>query len=121
MALQALVAALQSLEGQPPAEQAAFFTAALDASAADEPRAPPATRAAHAVFRHAAANDLDGAALEAALRREGLGEACAAAAALCWATHGDAARWALLHRALRIDRLVDLDWKFGGEHTPLVC
>ena len=107
-----LIPALHVLEAKPPAEQAAFFTSALTAPAAD---ATPATKAAHAIFRWAALSDVDPAVLETTLRGAGLGEACAAAASQCWGTHGDAARHGLLLASTKIHKLVDLDWKFGGE------
>lgn len=111
------LSALLEVEALLPAEQTALFSAALRSIEDD---ASPAAKAAHTLFCRAALADLDAPALEAELRRVGIGQACAACAGQCWANQGEAARHGLLLAATSITRLVDLDWKFGGEasRTP---
>lgn len=107
----ASLSALLELEALSPDDQTAFFSDALQVVDDD---ATPAAKAAHAIFRRAALAGLDTATLEAEMCSAGLSQTCAASAGHCWATQGEAARHALLLASTNIQRLVDLDWKFGG-------
>lgn len=111
----ALLPPLHALQAMAPAEQAAFFTSALSRLDQD---ATSATKAAHAIFCKAALLDMDAERLEAALQSMGLAQACAAAASQCWDTHGATARRQLLLDSTEIHQLTDVQWKFGGTHSP---
>ena len=101
----ALLPDLFELETNLPADPAAFFTAALDPSAAPMSGA----RAAAAVLRFAASEGLEPAALGQQLRAVGLGEAAAAFFADYWALQPP-------RSAVQLQvpmQLRDVEWSFG--------